>query len=413
MRFHRETVTVEEAVRRLLAGAAPIGIEEVPLAEAHGRILAQDCRADCALPSFDRASLDGYAVRAADTAGAAPQSPVRLRVAGCLKAGDVPAGPIKRGEAVRIMTGAMMPAGADAVVMFEQTENPGEWLDAVLIKRELEPGENVAYKGQEITSGEMVLAAGEQIGGGALAVLATFGMTPVPVYQKPRIGILSIGDELVDPAQPPSPGKIRDSNTIMLWGLIHESGGIPLVCQRLPDDLETAKAEIDQVLGQVDLLVTTGGVSVGDKDIVASLVDEPDVELLFNRVAMRPGSPTTAIRQSGRLICALSGNPGACFTGFHLLVRPLLARLAGRREASPMRSEKALLICDYHKPCPYPRYLRGRLQLQETTLYAIPDGFDKSGMLRTLKDAECLIVIPPGGRGRSAGEVVEIIPFRK
>jgi molybdopterin molybdotransferase len=306
----------------------------------------------------------------------------------------------------------MMPPGTDAVVMFEQTESPGEWLDAVLIKRELRPGENVARKGQEVSAGERVLAAGEQIGGGALAVLATFGMTPVPVYQKPRIGILSIGDELVDPALTPPPGKIRDSNAVMLCGLIHESGGIPVVCRRLPDDLQLAKDEIDRVLGQVDLLVTTGGVSVGDKDIIAALVDEPDVELLFNRVAMRPGSPTTAIRRCGRLICALSGNPGACFTGFHLLVRPLLARLAGRGDATQLPSQKALLICDYSKPCPYPRYVRGRLQLQETTLYAIPDGFDKSGMLRTLKDAECLIVIPPGGRGRAAGEIVEVIPFR-
>jgi molybdopterin molybdotransferase len=222
--------------------------------------------------------------------------------------------------------------------------------------------------------------------------------------------LLSTGNELIGVDQPLAAGKIRDSNTPMLAALIREAGGMPVIFPRLPDEYELTEKTIEAALEQVDVLITTGGVSVGDLDMIAAFVNRVDVDLLYNRVAIRPGSPTTAASCKGKLLCGLSGNPGACFVGFELFIRPLLGKMLGKSEYAP-RTVKALLASDYHKPCPYPRYLRGKLTVEGTTLYAHPDVFDKSASLSSLKDSECLIVIPAGGRGMSAHEQVTVIPI--
>lgn len=408
MRFSRQTITVEEALRRLLGNLQTQGEEQVSIGEAYGRRLAQDIRATCDMPPFDRSALDGFAVRAADTVGASVDRPVRLTVLETVPAGHIPRLPVTEGCATRIMTGALMPQGADAVIMFEQTENPGLLSEQVGIKRPLKPGENVSRRGEEIPVGTVVARAGEQINAGTLALLATFGFAQVGVVKKPRIGLFSTGQELVGVDQPLVPGKIRNSNEVMLSALIVEAGGIPVLFPTLPDDLAAAKEKVETYLKEVDLLVTSGGVSVGDYDVMASLKDEPGVELLFNRVAMRPGSPTTALLIDGKLLCALSGNPGACFLGFELFVRPAIRRLSGETEAG-LRPLKARLGVSYDKPCPYPRYLRGRLVEKDGVLYAQPDFNDKAGNLGTLKNSECFIIIPAGGSGKQAGELVEVI----
>ncbi len=410
MRFHRQTLTVDEAVKRLLTEATPLPAEEVGLHDALGRTLAEDLYATCDLPPFDRAAMDGYAVRAADTKGAAPDAPARLRVVETIAAGNVPKRALQAGEASRIMTGAMLPPGSDAVVMFEQTVRPGERLEVVEVKRELTPGENISARGEEVAAGDCVLRAGEPINAGAIAVLATFGMTRVPVVRRPRIGLLSTGSELLAPDHPLVPGKIRNSNGPMLAAMIREADGEPVMFQPLPDDREAAMAAIAEAVEQVDVLVTTGGVSVGDFDIIASLAGETGVELLFNRVAMRPGSPTTVLRYRDTILCGLSGNPGACFVGFHLFVRPLIRAMLGK-PAPRTQPIQAVLAADYDKPCPFPRYLRGTLYTEGGALYVSPDFRDKSGMLSTLKDSECLVVIPAGGRGKRAGETVQVIPI--
>ncbi|UFJ42109.1 molybdopterin molybdotransferase MoeA [Brevibacillus humidisoli] len=412
MRFHRETVSVEEAVAKLLEQVAPLAIEEVPLAEAYGRVLAEPVYAAYDLPPFDRSPLDGYAVRSADTASATPDTPVTLEVIETVAAGEVPRHPVASGQACRIMTGAMMPDGADAVVMFEQTENPGQKLNQVNVKRAMKPGENIARQGEEVAKDNCVLQAGEQIGAGALALLATFGAACVQVRRRPRIGIVSTGSELVEPDQPLSPGKIRNSNAPMIAGMICDAGGAPVVLGCLPDEPETAKRKLADWSKQVDFLVTTGGVSVGDFDLITTLVEDPQFNLLFHRVAMRPGSPTTAVVYQGTLICALSGNPSACFIGCELLVKPLLAKLLGKPNSIPTTVE-AILAKDYLKPCPYPRYLRGSIEVEQAVLYAYPDMNDKAGRLVTLHQNNCLIIIPPGGRGRRAGERVRVFPLTK
>lgn len=410
MRFHRQAISVEEAQARLLEQVAPLAVEEVPLADVYGRVLARPLHAAYDLPPFDRSPLDGYAVRAQDTAAATPAAPVSLEVIETVAAGEVPRLPVGEGQACRIMTGAMMPQGADAVVMFEQTENPAQVEKIVRVKRAMKPGENVVRQGEETTTGSCVLASGTQIGAGALALLATFGAVSVAVRRQPRVGIITTGSELVEPDQPLAPGKIRNSNALMLAGMIHAAGGTPVLLGRLPDEVEGAKHKLSEWVEQADLLVTTGGVSVGDFDLMTVLLTDPDFQCLFDRVAMRPGSPTSAAIYRGRLICALSGNPAACFVGCELLVKPLVAKMLGKPRPLPA-PVTAILAQDYRKPCPFPRYLRGRLRAEQTVLFADPDLNDKAGRLVTLHQNNCLIIIPPGGGGRAAGTVVSVIPL--
>jgi molybdopterin molybdotransferase len=409
MRFHRQTISVDEALNRLLAVVTTLPEEWIGIGEAYGRTFARELAATCDMPPFDRSALDGFAVRAADTAGATVENPVRLAVAETISAGQVPGLEVKPGTASRIMTGAMMPPGADAVIMFEQTERPGEVSATVGVKRALKSGENISRRGEEVRSGERIVRAGERINAGTLALLATFGYAAVQVVRKPRVGLLATGSELLDIDQPLVPGKIRNSNTVMLSAMIGEAGGIPVLFPRLPDDPAAAKQALAECMEQVDLVVTSGGVSVGDFDVITALSDEPDVELLFNRVAMRPGSPTTAVRYGNKLLCALSGNPAACFLGFELFVRPVLRRMTGQRQAG-WRKVHTRLAQAYEKPCPFPRYLRGRLGERDAVLYAHLDLNEKSGNLSTLKESECFIIIPAGGKGKQAGDVVEVIP---
>ncbi|MED4753263.1 gephyrin-like molybdotransferase Glp [Brevibacillus choshinensis] len=408
MRFSRQMITVEEAMRRLMERLTMQGREEVHIGEAYGRTLAIDVHATDDLPHFDRSPLDGYAVRAIDTVLATPDQPVRLKVVETIAAGDVPKITVAEGCASRIMTGAMMPSGADTVIMFEQTVQPAAFLEEVGIKRALKQGENVSRRGEEIASGAVIVRAGERINAGTLAILATFGYTHVPVVRKPRIGLLSTGVELLDVDQPLHPGKIRNSNTWMLSALIDEAGGIPLLFPNMPDELDVAKGTLAEHLKMVDVLVTSGGVSVGDYDVMAALSDEPEAELLFNRIAMRPGSPTTSLMLQGKPIIALSGNPGACFLGFELFVRPAVQKLSGVQGVH-LRTIKARLAVTYSKPCPYPRYLRGWLLEKDGVLYAQPDFNEKAGNLGTLKNSECFIVIPAGGSGKQTGELVEVL----
>lgn len=402
---------MDEAIQKILGQAELLSIEEIHLKESFGRVLAEPVYATTNLPPFDKSPLDGFAVRSVDTKSATPSNPIPLRVIETIAAGDVPERTLSVGEASRIMTGAMIPPGADAVIMFEQTVNPGQISDTVEIKKELVPGENISRSGEEVQQGTLVIPQGELIDAGIIATLATFGYTKVKVRVKPKVGILSTGNELVDVDKPMVPGKIRNSNTPMIIAMITEAGGIPVEYEKLPDNEELAKEAVQRIIEDVDILVTTGGVSVGDFDIMASIVGHSDVELLFNRVAIRPGSPTTAAKFRGKMICALSGNPGACYAGFELFVRTLIHKMLGRPTTGVTKVE-AILTEDYDKPCPYPRYLRGKLAIKDTVLYAEPDLNDKSGNLTTLYLTECFIIIPAGGRGKRAGERVWVIPTR-
>ncbi len=423
MKFDRKPVSVEEAQKRVLSCVSKLQVEYVPLEQAWGRRLGEDIEADHPVPHFPRSGMDGYAVRASDTAGATAASKVELDVLETIACGQFPTQPVGEGQASRIMTGACLPDGADAVIMLEQTDRrdsgPAVAGDKVGVKKAMYPGENVTPVGMEISLAETVLRKGERILSGDIAILATFGKAVVPVFRRPKVAVVSTGTELLQVQEPVQPGKIRNSNSHMIAALVREAGGEPILFPPLPDYPATAIAGMEDALRQADMMITTGGVSVGDYDILtawfaewphAADVGQHQRAVLFNKVAMRPGSPTTAAISDGKLLVALSGNPGACYVGFKLFAEPAMLAMQGVKAALP-RSYQATLDTAFPKPSPFPRYVRAASRMEEGRIRVLPTGPDKSSMLSTIKDATGLIIIPAGGSGAAEGQLVEYIDF--
>jgi molybdopterin molybdotransferase len=308
------------------------------------------------------------------------------------------------------MTGAAVPDGADAIVMLEMTDRltddtiGGE----VAVRKRMAAGDNITPVGFEAFHGERVLEAGTVIRPGEAALLATFGYAEVSVHRPPRVAIFPTGSELLSVKDPIAPGKIRNSNGYMLAAQIRECGGEPILMPPLPDWVDEVKEALEQAFEFADVIVTTGGVSVGDKDVLVDYFSGWDGELLFNKVAMRPGSPTTAGVRRDKLLFSLSGNPGAAFVGFELFAAPYVRRLLGQTER-PDRVCSGTLEFDYAKGSAYPRYVRGTMSCRDGRLFVTPAGVDKSSIMMTIKDADCLICIPAGGRGAAYGELVRVI----
>ncbi|TDF91864.1 gephyrin-like molybdotransferase Glp [Paenibacillus piri] len=408
-RFQRKLVQVEEAQQTILSYARPLNTEEIALEESFGRRLAEPVAASHPVPHFRRSGVDGYAVHAADSEAASPGQPVALQVTETIPCGAVPVHAVKRGQAARIMTGAIVPDGADAVIMLEMTEPSG---DKVNIRKRMAPDENISPVGHEMRYNDPLLQPGRTIGPGEAALLATFGYKTVRVYRKPRVGIFSTGTELLEVGQPLEAGKIRNSNSYMLACQVQEAGGIPLIMPVLPDEPDVVEAALLAAMQHADVIVTSGGVSVGDKDVLVDLFERWDGTLLFNKVAMRPGSPTSAGIWRDKPLFALSGNPGASFVGFELFVRPYLRALLGYTTAVH-REIQCFLETDYSKGSAYPRYVRGTMTYRDGSVFVQPAGKDKSSIMVSIKDAECLICIPAGGRGASDGDSVRVILLKE
>jgi molybdopterin molybdotransferase len=406
-RFRRQTLQPEEAQKLILDRVHALDTEQVPLAEALGRRLAETIVAPHPFPPFRRSGMDGYAVRAVDLLEAAPDRPILLSVLESLPCGVEPRYRVDAGQATRIMTGGMVPDGADAVVMLEMTaleERNG--LNCVLIGKSVSVGLNIAEIGCEIQEGELLLPSGKIIRSGETALLAAYGYAYVPVVRRPRVAVLSTGSELLEVDEPLTSAKIRNSNAPMLVAMLREAGAEPVMLGKVADDAKAAQALVSEGLQSCDLVVTTGGVSVGDYDVMADILAEHQVVLLFNKVAMRPGSPTTAAVLNGKLIIALSGNPGACFVGFHLFVLPALKAMQ-LEEHPESRSFQAILGVGFPKINAYRRYIRGRTELREGTIWVTPTGDDKSSLMTTIVDADCLIEIPPLKEELEKGHLVK------
>lgn len=408
-KFRRHAVSVEAAQARVMPFVVLSGTEQVKLAESIGRILAEDVVAPHPYPFFRRSGMDGYAVKSSDTEYCHAEGPVLLQVVDNIPCGSLPSVPIIPGTAARIMTGAKVPDEADAVVMLEMTEQEiQDGRTYIKLKRPISSGLNITPAGYEISAGDRLLEKGRKLSAGEISVLATFGLASVPVMKRPRVAVLSTGSELLEVDEPLQDGKIRNSNTYMLASQIIEAGGEPHLLEAIPDQLDQARWIIEQALIDYDVVITTGGVSVGDYDIMADLVKGPDVEMLFNKVTMRPGSVTTAAVKNGKLLFALSGNPGACFVGFELFVRPLLGGMLGREK--PFLAEiHAELGSDYMKINNFTRFVRGRLDLSSGKVIAYPALLDESSVMVTIKDSDVLIVIPPTTTGAQAGQPVKAL----
>ncbi|QAR53947.1 molybdopterin molybdenumtransferase [Bacillus aerophilus] len=408
----RQPIPVEEAVKKVHQFQKHGQVEWVPLKNSLRRYIAEDILADHDVPAFDRSPYDGFALRAEDTKDASSEHPVEFEVIDHIGAGIVSAKTIGPFQAIRIMTGAKIPKGANVVIMLELTktfEKDGKSM--MSLKRPLKKGDNISRQGEETLKGNVMIKKGSKVTPGVTAILATFGYAVVPVVKKPVIGIISTGTELLQVSDAMVDGKIRNSNLSMVYAQVLEAGGEPLDLGGVSDDFDQSYEAVKAALSKVDMLITTGGVSVGDFDFLPAIYEKLGAEVLFNKVAMRPGSVTTvAALPNGQLLYGLSGNPAACFVGFELFVKPIIYKWCLKENPFPVFSE-AKLTHDFPKANPFTRFVRASLDFTGSQLSVTPTGLDKSSAVTSIAHADCFIVLPGGTRGFSAGDQVSVLLF--
>lgn len=405
----RTPIQVGEAVKKVMSHSICGKQELVSLNESYGRFLSEDLVATSDVPHFNRSPYDGFAIRSVDSAEASLSNPVEFEVVDHIGAGYVSNKEIGEFQAVRIMTGAQMPMNCDAVVMLElakTSEKNGQ--PYMSIKRSYKPGDNVSFAGEDAKKGEVLVKRGTKINPGIQAMLATFGYKEVPVAKKPIIGLFATGTELLEVEDELQPGKIRNSNTHMIIAQIERSGAEVKYFGKLPDDFELCYKSIDSAIEEVDLLITTGGVSVGDFDYLPQIYKKLGADVLFNKVAMRPGSVTTVAHLDGKILFGLSGNPSACYVGFELFARPIIRTMLNCPKPH-LRREKAVLEVDFPKANPFTRFVRSKVTITDGKLVAAPSGVDKSNIVMSLAGANSFIILPGGTRGYEAHTIVDVL----
>jgi molybdopterin molybdotransferase len=402
-------LSIDDAINIILEQTPSLASTDLPLAEAVGSILRQDALSDLDLPPFDRARMDGYAVRAIDTDGATPGRPVRLRAIGEAAAGHAFAGVVKPGEAVRIMTGAPLPAGADAV---EKIEVIRLLVDgSIEIVGAVKPGQFVTPRGIEARAGELMVRSGERITPSVAAVLASFGCARVTVSCRPRTAVLSTGTELVAVDQRPGPSQIRNSNTYSLAGYAREAGALPVSLSLVRDDLAATREAIAEALAKADVVILSGGVSMGDYDLVKPALRDLGAKIWVEQVAMHPGKPTVFARLGEKVIFGLPGNPVSVAVSFHLFARPALLKLQGASEIELPRARAYLTRAVKGAP-PRRSHQPARLLIRDGRAEAEPLKWSGSSDLVAFMRADALIVVPEDRSGLDEGELVEIIKLR-
>lgn len=396
-------VSLEEAIRLLLDHTTLItDQEEVPVCEAGGRILKEAIYAPFSQPPFDRSPLDGYAFKSEDSMGASKEAPVLLKVIGQVDAGGVYEGTVKKGEAVRIMTGAPIPAGCDCVLRQEATDY-GE--ETVAIYESLKPYSNYCYKGEDIKEGSLILKKGEKLSAITQGVLASMGFEKVKVIRRLKMGLICTGDELTVPGQPLRPGKIYNSNGVMLEARARELGFEVLRMEQCEDTASQVAEAIGALKDQVDFVVTTGGVSVGKKDIMHDVFKLLNVNRLFWRINIQPGTPVLAGVLEDKLFIGLSGNPFASLVNFELLVREVAAKMQQDPTCKPLQV-KAVMASDFNKASKKRRFIRASYSFGQVALNHTNHA---SGSLYTMSLCNALIDIPKGTECLRVGDEVAVI----
>ncbi len=393
---------VKQALEKVLALFETLPAETIPLAQASGRILAENVVAHDSLPPFDNSGMDGYALKAADTSGANERNPVSLRVIGEVAAGSVFDGTLRRGEAVRIMTGAPIPDGADAVIRIEDTGEKYEDAqrplpDLVSIKAEIGPANAIRYAGSDLRAGQMILAAGRKIRPQEVGVLASLGVPQVPVIRRPKVAILATGDELIPVEEALVPGKIRNSNGYAQAAQIEALGAEAIrlgVAKDTPEDLrDKLQAGLD---ANVDLFISSAGVSVGVYDVVTDVLQKGG-DINFWKVRMRPGKPLAVGRYSGIPYLGLPGNPVSAMVSFERFARPAILKMAGYKNLD--RPTRTVLFREPIKSDGRETYVRAIIRRQpDGTLTAISTGDQGSHVMTSLVKANGLVIIPEGMR---------------
>ena len=394
-------ISVEQALGHVLAGVAKLGTEAVSVADAHGRVLAANVASRVTQPPSDVSAMDGYAVRAEDVATV----PVTLTQIGESAAGSRFSGSIGPGQAARIFTGAPVPDGADAIVIQEDTEADG---DAILINEVPVPGRYIRRAGLDFKQGDVLLPAGSLITARDVSLASAMNIPWLNVVRKPRIAILSTGDELVMPGEPLGPDQIISSNSLGMGALVTAMGGEPINLGIARDEPASLKSFLEGVRG-ADMLVTIGGASVGDYDLVKSVLGEEGLDMNFSSVAMRPGKPLIFGRIHDRPMLGLPGNPVSAGVTSVLFLRPAIEVMLGLdREAAPpetARLGRDVVANDHRQD-----YLRSRLSVgRDGDLTATPFEVQDSSMLALFAKADCLVVRPPNAAAATAGTRVEIV----
>ncbi|HAM71821.1 MAG TPA: molybdopterin molybdenumtransferase MoeA [Verrucomicrobiales bacterium] len=332
-------IPLEEARERILSKLTPLPAERIAVVDSVGRWSAGGVVAKVDLPGFDNSAMDGYAVRSADLTRATSESPGRLRVVGRIAAGDqgdgVEAGP---GECVRVFTGSPLPRGTDSVVMQEETEADPSDPSLLLVREGVKPWENIRLKGEDTRAGAQLLGEGDRVTPGSLGWMAATGVADLLVHRRPRIALIATGNELLEPGAAPAPGCIYESNRATLAAALSSSGAEVLIHPLLPDRKEQITRALSEALSGADLLITTGGVSVGELDLLKEAFESIGGRTEFWKVAMKPGKPFTCGTWNGKLWCGLPGNPVSAYVTFLLLARPAVLRLAGAREVGLVSS---------------------------------------------------------------------------
>ena len=406
-----EMISLEEARTLVLSHVRPLPVETVPVLEAVGRVAAADLASDIDIAPFAHSAMDGFAVRASELAEASPESPVELDVIAEVAAGDVFEGVIGAGQCVRIMTGAPLPADADAVVKYEVVDavsGDGKPGSRVAFRAPADARANVREAGEEARAGEVVVGRGEVVGTAGVGFLASCGITEVPTYRRPRVAVIAIGSELVAPTEVPAPGKIRNSNSYALAACAQAAGAVPAVLPIVEDTHEALAAAVRDAAVSYDFVVTSGGASNGDFDFIKPVVEELG-QLLMTTVNMRPGKAQTFGLVDGTPVFGLPGNPAAAYVGFEMIVRPALRKMQGfSRFERPV--VKARLSTDAKKRDPRRIFLRSTLSKDAAGGYVVtPAKNQSSGLFGPIQRSNCMAILPEGLESRTAGSVVECV----
>jgi molybdopterin molybdotransferase len=399
MRPIRETIPLDTARRLLLDAIVPIDrVVRVPLAEASGRVLARAAVSEIDVPPFDRAAMDGYAVIAEDTFGTTRSDPRILRRVETVYTGEIASRPLTRGECMEIATGAPMPEGADAVVMVEETEQAGG--DLIRIMTPVYPRQHIGRRAADIATGQIILRDGDLLNPSRVGALAAIGFADVEVFARPRVALLSTGNEIIDPGQPLRPGHIYDINRFTLSAVIREHGGVPIPLRTAADNLTDLAAAVDAA-ADADVLVFSGGSSVGERDLVLDILRQRG-EVIFHGIAVKPGKPTAFGRIGGKPVLGMPGYPTSCLSNGYILLVPLLRRLARLPEYQP-RVARLPLARRIVSPT-------GRHQFYtvKVTDEGVMPAFKASGDITSMSHADGYIEIPTHTDIVEAGEIVEV-----
>lgn len=396
-------ISPEEARAIVLNEVKTLPACEVDILDSLGSVLAEDVVSDMDIPPFDNSAMDGFAVKTSDAKGASRENPVRLKIVDDQPAGRVTDVVVTSGVAVKVMTGAPIPKGADAVIRVEDTQTSGEW---VYILQEVKEGQDIRLAGEDIRKGETVIRSDTVIGPPQIGILASLGRSRVRVVPRPSVAILCTGDELVEIDEPLPMGKIRDSNSYSTAAQVIACGARPVRLGIARDTVESIGTKLREAL-HCDVIVTTAGVSVGEHDIVKDVLEDFGAELKFWKVAQRPGMPLAFWMFKGKPVFGLPGNPGASMICFEEYVRPAILKMRGRTKLFRPEVE-AILTHDIKKKPGRMHYVRVRVERKNGEYYATSAGPQGSGILKTMSLANGLALIPKDAPLMKAGERVKV-----